>query len=252
MGPGFTNAPLFRVGSPPEYRDRVKYSAPRREYAGAFTLIELLVILGVIALLLGLLFPALSKVRRAATSAACASNLRQWATAAQLYAAQNDRCIPRRGQGVEPTSNISRDADWFNALPPMLGMPTMRELAASGRAPSGIWLCPMAEPRGPYRFDYGMNMWLSPTIALEPDRINQFPELSTQVLMADGPGGHCSVLPANADYSPVARHSGRVNIAFLDGHVASLPAGYVGCGIGDPHRDDVRWVVPNSAWPGPK
>jgi prepilin-type processing-associated H-X9-DG protein len=71
------------------------------------------------------------------------------------------------------------------------------------------------------------------------------------VFMADGIGTQCSVLPANAPYSPDPRHAGSVNLAFLDGHVASMSGEEVGCGVGDPQRPDVRWIVPGSAWTGP-
>jgi len=52
----------------------------------AFSLIELLVVIGIIAILIGLLFPALGKARERGRAAVCASNLRQTATVAVQYA----------------------------------------------------------------------------------------------------------------------------------------------------------------------
>lgn len=52
----------------------------------AFTLIDLLTVIAVIAILAGILIPALSSVRESAKEAECASNLRQIGVAMQLYA----------------------------------------------------------------------------------------------------------------------------------------------------------------------
>lgn len=64
----------------------------------AFTLIELLVTIAVIAVLLGLLLPALARSREAARSAVCLSNLRQAFLSCRAYANEHDGFGPAIGQ----------------------------------------------------------------------------------------------------------------------------------------------------------
>ncbi len=119
----------------------------------AFTLVELLVVIGIIALLISILLPALNKARRSAQTLVCLSNMRQLGLAAQSYINANKGVMPAWSMAYDP--GIGAQYDWTVTLSSQF-LPNNVEwkhaydssgLADKNRSDKLIqaWLCPVMD-----------------------------------------------------------------------------------------------------------
>jgi len=108
----------------------------RRSIRTGFTLVELLVVIGIIALLISILLPALNKARAAGNDIKCLSNLRQVGVGLQQYmTAWKGRLMPV--QRVDPSTTFN--THWMAVLS------SQRFLVLNGSgAPEGVLICPSA------------------------------------------------------------------------------------------------------------
>lgn len=233
-----------------------------RDHRNAFSLLELLVVLTVITLLAAALLPTLSRAKQKAQRAQCVGNLRQLGLGLQNFVVDNH---------VYPTlfggTNSDQSYGWsdqlerggFDVSQPKRGYWT-----------EGVWKCPTARwrpeghspPQGPPFWNYSYNA--CGVSGLNPR--NQYLGLSGQPrshaegcvpiksseviapsdMMAigdsfDGTHVFCRGLLTYKEGFGCAssRHAGRVNVAFCDAHVESLPLEPIFAGTNDAVL--VRW-----------
>ncbi len=131
----------------------------RRGGGGGFTLVELLVVIGIIALLISILLPALNKAREAANQAVCLSNQRQLALAALLFAQEHGGYLPTCSDDVwakQADPNRRKFAyhdnagatfgyqvnDWASSLLPYMGGGADDTFLTAPEQKSKVFRCP--------------------------------------------------------------------------------------------------------------
>jgi prepilin-type N-terminal cleavage/methylation domain-containing protein/prepilin-type processing-associated H-X9-DG protein len=186
-----------------------------RNRTGGFTLVELLVVIGIIAVLMGILLPALQKSRSYANQVSCTANIRQLATALNMYA--NDYKV-----FIGYASVTDRKA----ALYPYLKMGKNN----TDNATMSVWNCP-ANADIFNLASYGFNTKLNFVKYARIRRPSEKVALCDGGLKEDGtsstathmwsPGTAPSTSACRPDYT---RHpKGIVGIGYVDGHAETLP-----------------------------
>ena len=183
----------------------------------AFTLIELLVVIAIIAILASILFPVFAQAREKARSGSCRSNLKQLMVACQMYTSDNDEYWPSNSSRdwISPVETPNQRSNWYTQLQPYIKN-------------EAVFDCPSA-PRGTLyqagrvNTAYYTNWWMIWNNR-EDAAIYMHTKLPIWVDAGQkwaGARSHETSLTGAVRW-PTPIHNNRVNVAYADGHVASV------------------------------
>ena len=202
-------------------------------------LVELLVVIGVIAILLGLLFGVLSVARQRAVQTSCARNLSNLAAAVQLYANENRGWVPRDygmdivtrepgwqtqlGRLLRNGAEVDREKLWQYDFFRCAAHPEERAATSYVLNAFAFETAPNWRPAGPTRLAIVQRPSQLPWIADCADRFAPPDPDGLQIDTVFFGQYHDLWAPVHLETRLAKeRHGTRLNMLYLDGHVASI------------------------------
>ena len=205
---------------------------------GAFTLIELLITVAILGILAALILPALGRAREAGRRVHCAGNLRQLALAVNMYAQDYTDRLPSffkiQSQGIGGGGGAGQYKIDVEINPfAMSALNGSRDVfkCLSDDSPAQI---KVANSTAKMSMSYVYNIFLD----LYRFRLSDLPAAQVAVFFDGFPSGNGTLgggwwlddpetnrgknIKTLTDRATESRHTGRLNIAFLDGHVEHL------------------------------